>query len=139
MRYLCTIYTHDGAFGGNKCFVGTEPALSSPVGSVVVSGSSLREAAARAYVRCVGRQRSEWLRQRGHAPEQVIAQETSSKAIAASLRKVGRREGVLYEMDNLSEAWSIKVEPAPANTPRGRRLRLAPLLLYHLCRTSFPN
>lgn len=139
MRYLCTIYTHVCSLSGKQGFVGTEPAFDAPVTSVIVSGSSFREAAARAYVRCVGRQRADWLRQHAKAPEEVISQETSRKAIAASLRKVARRVGVCYEMDNFVDGWSIKVEPAPASHPLQRRLRLPQPLLHHLSRYLSPN
>jgi hypothetical protein len=138
MRYLCTIYANDGTFPGTN----TSPASGSPaeptsaVASVVVTGSSLRQAAARAYVRCVGRERARWLRQAKQAPAAVVAQETSPKAIALSLRKVHRRFGECYEMDNYHDVWSIKVEPAPMSL---RQLRLTPPLLYHLSLTPSPN
>lgn len=135
MRYLCTIYANDGTFTGNK--TSHDPAEpGSPVGSVVVTGSSLRQAAARAYVRCVGRKRARWLEQAKQAPAAVVAQETSPKAIAMSLRKVHRRFGECYEMDNYHDVWSIKVQPAPKAL---RRLRLAPPLLYHLSLATAPN
>lgn len=139
MRYLCTIFTHDCTFSGGKGSVGTDPAFDSPVASVIVSGLNRRDAAARAYVRCVGRQRARWLREQGMAPEEVVAQETSRRAIAASLRKIPRRIGECYEMDNLYQAWSIKVEPAPAHLLPSRRLRLSQRHLYQLSRSSFPN
>jgi hypothetical protein len=138
MRYLCTIYSHETTVAGKKGFFGTEPSDGPPVARVLVSGSSLREAAASAYVRCVGQERARWLRQSTQAPAQVIAQETNRKAIAASLRKVHRRFGECYEMDNLVDAWSIKVDPVPT-TRLPRRLRLSNPLLYHYSRTSSPN
>lgn len=138
MRYLCTIYSTDGSFPTPKTSSGTgapsEP--TSPVASVVVTGASLRQAAARAYVRCVGHKRAEWLRQSAQAPAAVVAQETSPRAIAASLRKVHRRFGECYEMDNYHDVWSIKVEPAPRSL---RKTRLAPPLLYHLSLAPSPN
>jgi hypothetical protein len=139
MRYLCTIYTHDLSLTGKNGFVGTEPAFNSPLATVVVPGPEMRQAAARAYVRCVGRDRARWLRQEAKAPDEVIAQETCCRAIARSLRKVARRVGVCYEMDNLLQAWSIRVEPAPKSCLRPRRLRLPHPRLYHLSRSSLPN
>lgn len=137
MRFLCTIYTYAGSFTSTKPQAGLpcDPTTDSPVASIVVSGSTLRQAAARAYVRCVGRERARKLQQAGTAPAAVIAQETSCKAIALSLRKVHRRFGECYEMDNLHDVWSIKVEAM--NSPR--RLRLSAQQLYHLSRTSSPN
>lgn len=143
MRYLCTIYTCDYTFSGKTGFVGTEPAFDEPVARVVVSGANARQAAAQAYVRCVGKQRAQFLRQNLLAPGKVIALETSRKAIAISLRKVSRRIGECYEMDNLREAWSIKVETVnPANpVPRQlRRLRLPhAVLLRHLSHPTLPS
>ncbi len=131
MRYLCTIYANDGIFSVNPT-----PAGPAPLGSVVVTGSSSRQAAARAYVKTIGVQRAGWLRQAKKAPAAVVAQETSPKAIAASLRKVHRRFGECYEMDNYHDVWSIKVEPAPMSL---RRLRLSSPLLYHLSHAPSPN
>ena len=68
MRYTCTIYNHDYTFGGDRGFLGSEPVFEAPLAHVVVSGASLREAAARAYVKCVGRQRANQMRQNQHAP-----------------------------------------------------------------------
>jgi hypothetical protein len=103
------------------------------VASVVVSGSSARQAAARAYVKTVGRQRASRLRQGKKTPAAVVAQETSPKAIAAGLRKVHRRFGECFEMDNYHDVWSIQVASVPMNLP------LPSLLLYHLSRSPSPN
>jgi hypothetical protein len=140
VRYTCTIYGHDYTFGGVKGFTGTDPVFDEPLARVEVSGRSLREAAARAYVECVGRRRAEQMREQQRAPRKVVAQETSRKAIAASLRKTTRRIGECYEMDNLLEGWFIKVEPVPSNL-RSSRLPSGPHLstscLLHL--SSFPS
>jgi hypothetical protein len=130
MRYLCTIRSNDGIFTTDHPAAPTSP---SPVASVVVSGSSPRQAAARAYVKTVGHQRASRLRQAKKTPAAVVALETSPKAIAASLRKVHRRFGECYEMDNYHDVWSIQVESVPMNLP------LPSLLLYHLSRSPFPN
>lgn len=139
MRYLCTIYTQDCSFAARKTFAETEPRFDSPLASVIVEGSSLRDAAARAYVRCVGRHRARGLRRKAVIPNEVIAQETSPRAIAASLRKVARRVGECYEMDNLVEAWSIQVQLAARNTRLPRRSRLSSRLLRHSARFPSPN
>ncbi len=131
MRYQCTIFTHSYTFGGG---VGTEPSFDDPMADVVVSGGTMREAAARAYVKCVGRDRARRLA--GRVPHN---QEASLRAIAASLRKVSRRIGEVFELDNAVEAWLIKVEPAPATSPRLSRLRLPSRVLLHLCRNASPN
>jgi hypothetical protein len=139
MRYLCTIYTHDCTFAGSKTFTGTEPAFDAPVAAILVRGSTERDAAARAYIQAVGHGRARGLRKQGVVREEIIAQETSPRAIAASLRKVTRRSGVLYEMDNFADAWSIRVQPAPTTTRLPRRLRLKSRLLYHSSRFPSPN
>jgi hypothetical protein len=142
VRYTCTIYSHDFTFGGVKGFTGTDPVFDEPFARVVVSGRSLREAAARAYVKCVGRQRADQMREQRRAPAKVVAQETSCKAIAASLRKTTRRIGECYEMDNLLQAWSIKVEPVLSNLRSSRqpsRPCLSPSRLLHLSSSPSPN
>ncbi len=142
MRYTCTIYSHDYTFGGAKGFTGTDPVFDTPLAHVVVSGRNLREAAARAYVTCIGRERAKRLREKANAPREVIAQETSCKAIAASLRKTARRIGECYEMDNLIEGWFIKVEPASSNPQLPlcpRRLPLPIPLRKCISHTPSPN
>jgi hypothetical protein len=142
VRYTCTIWTHGETFGGRLGFVGTDPVCDMPLAHVVVSGRSLREAAARAYVKCVGRSRARHMRAKLSAPRQVIAQETNCKAIAASLRKTARRDGECYELDNFLVAWSIKVEPVVSNPRPSRqlsRLRLCPSRLLHLSSSPSPN
>jgi hypothetical protein len=142
VRYTCTIYSHDYTFGGGKGFTGTDPVFDEPLARVVVAGRSLREAAARAYVKCVGRQRAEQMREQQSAPAKVIALETSCKAIATSLRKTTRRIGECYEMDNFLAAWFIKVEPVPANLRPSRqlsRLNLNAACLLHLSAYPSPN
>jgi hypothetical protein len=137
VRYLCTIYNHAYTVGATHAFTGTDPSFDSPLARVVVSGPSLRQAAARAYVKCVGKKRAEQMRKRLEMPRGVIAQETNRRAIAASLRKTARRIGECYELDNFVEAWFIKVEPVPS--PRPSHLRLPHPTLLHLSRTPFPS
>jgi hypothetical protein len=140
VRYTCTIYSHDYTFGGSRAFGGSDPVFDSPLANVEVSGRTLREAAARAYVKCVGRTRARLMRKNAVAPRQVIALETSCKAIAASLRKTLRRIGECYEMDNFLQGWFIKVQPVanPQPSRRPRKLRLPLPLLQHLSSPS-PN
>ena len=79
------------------------------------------------------------MRQQPWSREDVASQETSRRAIAASLRKTNRRIGECYELDHLVRSWLIKVEPAPANLPTPRRLRLPASTLLRLGRAPFPN
>jgi hypothetical protein len=141
VRYTCTIYSHDYRFGGVQAFTGSDPVLETPLAHVEVSGRTLREAAARAYVKCVGRQRARQMRAKATAPREVIAQETSCKAIAASLRKTARRIGECYEMDNFVKGWFIKVEPVsnPRLSRRLCKLHLPIPLLQHLSSSPSPN
>src|SRR4051794_4212517 len=81
---LGTIYAHDypttaGCGNGPT----SDPAFDTPAAAVVVAGSSEREAAARAYVRAVGKQRAAWMRQQPWSRPEVVAQEGSKRAIAA--------------------------------------------------------
>jgi hypothetical protein len=141
VRYTCTIYSHDYSFGGAKGFTGTDPVFDAPLVQVEVSGRSLREAAARAYVKCIGRARAKQMAEKLSAPQEVIAQEKNCKAIAASLRKTVRRIGECYELDNFVEAWFIKVAPMcsqPAS-PRLHTPRLSIPLLHHLSFSPSPN
>src|SRR5262249_53943656 len=115
-----------------------------PLARVLVSGSSKRQAAARAYVECVGRERARLMREERRLPGRVVKQETNARAIAASLRKVNRSGSDCYLLDNLVQGWHVHVEPvvdAPrtASSPR-RPLRLpSSLLLRHLLRTPSSN
>jgi hypothetical protein len=140
VRYTCTIYGHDYTFGGSESFTGTDPVFDEPLNRVVVSGRSFRDAAARAYVQCVGRGRAAQLRRQRRAPRKVVAQETSCKAIAACLRKAIWHIGECYEMDNFLQAWIIKVEPV-LSRPRLSRQPSSPRLstsrLIQL--SSFPS
>jgi hypothetical protein len=113
MRYLCTVYNRDYTLGSSQTVV---------VGTATVAGHTVREAAARAYVRCVGSQRARVMQQKCKAPRAVIAQETNFRAIAACLRKTSTRLGDWYRFDNLVEAWDIHVEPLPASPPSSPRL-----------------
>ena len=145
MRYFCTIYTHDRTFAttqgstdGGRGDSQTEGG-GEPVARVLVSGVSKREAAARAYVECVGRDRARLLRER-QTTRRVAKQQTNARAIAASLRKLNRSGGDCYLMDDLVEGWFVHVEPVvDLPRPSPRRLRLPHNTLVRLCRTPSLN
>ena len=128
MQFVCTIYGHDYSAGGPPAWLSARPVLVTAPRTVTVSGGNLREAAARAYVRCVGRRRARLLCSRQHAPRRVALQEADAKAIAASLRKTPSPGGACYQLDNLVEAWFIRVEAAPPlpRRPLLRQLRQPP-------------
>jgi hypothetical protein len=134
--YFCTLYKRDYTFGGKQGYTGMEPACGEPQARVTVSAGSLREAAACAYIRCVGRQRVRNLRRQQVAPAKVLALQTNPRAIAASLRKTSGRMGEGYELDHVDRSWFIQVCPLPTSP---RRLRLSARRLLRLCRTPFPN
>jgi hypothetical protein len=133
VRYHCTLFTQTFS-ATRETFTGTDPSFDAPVVSVTVRGDSLRTAAARAYVRCVGRDRAKQLSQLPHVRPEVAALEASPKAVAAGLRKMMARIGEVYELDNAREAWFIKVVPVPSK-PRRLRSRL----LYLSSRSPSPN
>jgi hypothetical protein len=142
VRYLCTIYSHDHTFAGKQGFAGDDADGNAALGRLVVSGSSPRQAAARAYVECVGRTRARMMREKRKAPRSVAAQEANPRAIAASLRKIRRSWGDCYLLDNFVEGWLITVEsvvPTPPRSPRLRGARLPHLLLLQFSRTPLPN
>ena len=139
MRYLCTIFS-DGTFGGGSADrPGDGPTLSVVATRIGVSGRSLREAAARAYIRCVGRQRARLMRVKRKAPRRLAAQETNVRAIAASLRLTSGRHGTCYQLDNLVEVWYITVEPVPTPAHPSRPPRSARSHLLRLLRSPSPN
>ncbi len=138
MRFLCTIYSRDCTFGASN---------STRVGSVTVRGNTLREAAARAYVACVGKKRAQVMREVMQAPRAQVAEQTNVRAIAVCLRKTAGRGSACYLLDNMLEAWDIHVEPTnapsrpslPLPRPLGRRLRLSPPALLPLLQRPSPN
>jgi hypothetical protein len=175
MRFFCTIYNQAGLANGmfrgtnNASFEvlrgrGTDvqksrggsrlPDVVSRVGTVEVSGKDRREAAARAWIDCVGRSRAQLLLERLSVPRQVAALEADLSAIAPSLRKTPTEMGDGYTMDNVRESWLIMVEPLPRPEPqpapvshtrrqkkpsRSRRLRISHSTLCRLLRSPSPN
>ncbi|MGL4553654.1 MAG: hypothetical protein ACRC33_21030 [Gemmataceae bacterium] len=135
MRYHCTLFTQTFS-ATRQTFAGTEPSFDAPVVSVTVRGDSLRLAAARAYVRCVGRERAKRLAELPHVRPEVAALDASPRAVAAGLRKTHGRIGEVFELDNANESWFIKVVPM---TPRPRRARVHSRLLYLSSLSPSPN
>jgi hypothetical protein len=141
VRFICTIYSQTQTFAGTKSTADGDRDPDGALAKVVVSGASQRDAAARAYVECVGRQRARLLREKHNMPRRRAAQESNRKAIAASLRKT-KPQGSCYLLDNFVEGWLIAVEPVvpmPASSPLPRRLRLPHPLLVHLSRIPLSN
>ncbi|MFO0880319.1 MAG: hypothetical protein U0840_23490 [Gemmataceae bacterium] len=129
MRYLCTIYAHHPLTGHTTGTTSSEPTVGKPSGQGIVAGASPRQAAARAYVRFVARDRVEALRRRAFASERILALEANPRAIAPCLRKIASRLGECYQMDHLVDTWSIQVQPLPAAVPLPRRSRSSSRLL----------
>jgi hypothetical protein len=128
MRFVCTIYNRDYTFGGKNNGTGPDESgdpgvegVSVVASSVMVTARNQREAAARAYIRHVGRPRARFLREQLDAPRRLIAQETNPAAIAASLRKLRGALGEGYEMDNFVQGWFITVHRAPMGTRASHR------------------
>jgi hypothetical protein len=142
VRYLCTIFSHNPTFAGSSGFAGNSTDAETPLARLVVAAASPRDAAACAYVECVGRTRARLLRHKEGMPRSVAALEANPRAIAASLRKMKRRQGAGYLLDNLVEGWSILVDavvPTPASPRQPRPIRLPHPLLLHFLRTPLPN
>jgi hypothetical protein len=128
MTFLCTVYNHDYTFGpGGE----PTPAGVTLVGQAAVRARSARAAAAKVYVRCVGRPRAQLLAQFLHAGVGQVRNETDWRAIAPGLMRSSNRLGDCYCLDNLVEAWYIRVVPAAVPLPAKRlshRSRLPSLL-----------
>jgi hypothetical protein len=141
VRYICTIYSHNHTLAAKQGFVDDAGDGDGPVGKVVVSGASPRQAAARAYVECIGRTRARMMREKRALPRSAAAQEANPRAIAASLRKTRWPQGDCYLLDNFLDGWLITVEPVVPTppAPRLRRVRLPHPLLVHLSRTPLLN
>jgi hypothetical protein len=128
MTFLCAIYNHDYTFGpGGE----PTPAGVTLVGQAVVRATCARAAAAKSYVRCVGRPRALLLAQFLKAAAVKVRNETDWRAIAPGLMRSSNRLGDCYCLDNLVEAWYIRVVPAGQPLPAKRlshRSRLSSLL-----------
>jgi hypothetical protein len=130
MTFFCTIYNQDYTLGNDG---EPTPAKVTLVAQAPVRAASPRAAAAKVYVRCVGRQRARVLKEVLHAPATLSRQETDWRGIAPGLMRSPNRLGDCYCLDNAIEAWYIVVAPAALPLPRRprlsspRRLRLPPL------------
>jgi hypothetical protein len=140
MTFTCAIWNHDYTFGGGTAGPESGPSGMTLVGTARVKAGSPRAAAAKVYVRCVGRRRAQLLKDVLQAPPAVVQQETDWRAIAPGLMRSSNRLGDCYCFDNLVEAWYITVEPArqPSN-----RLPLSSRCLsrhlWHSLRHPSPN
>ncbi len=117
MTFFCAVWNHDYTFGGGTG--GTQPGLADVtlVGTARVKARSARAAAAKVYVRCVGRGRARLLKDVLKAPPSLVQQETNWRAIAPGLMRSSNRLGDCYCFDNLVEAWYITVEPTLSPMP----------------------
>lgn len=131
MTYTCAIWNHDCTFPGGTA----RPSCLTLVATTRVKANSSRAAAAKGYVRCVGRRRARLLQEVLHAPAALIRQETDWRAIATSLMRSPDRLGDCYCFDNLVEAWYITVQPA-RHAPSRRSLSSR---LWHSLRHPSPN
>jgi hypothetical protein len=141
MTFFCTIWNRDCTFGEGTGR--TQPAMAGVtlVGTARVRAGSPRAAAAKGYVRCVGRGQARLLKDVLKAPPALIQQETDWRAIAPGLMRSSGRLGDCYCFDNLVEAWYITVEP-PAS-PTSSRLPRHPSRrsrsLWHSLLHPLPN
>jgi hypothetical protein len=136
VTFLCTIFSQDSAFGTGESGPQGQPATL--VGTTTIRAASPRLAAAKGYVRCVGRDRAWLLKEVLHAPAGVVRQEIDWKALAPGLMRSETQLGDCYCLDNLVDTWLIKVEPARLASPSRRRSRRREHLFQSLQRPS-PN
>jgi hypothetical protein len=136
VTFLCTIYSQDSTFGSAEADASAGPATL--VGTTAILAANPRQAAAKGYVRCVGRQRAWLLKEVLHAPKGIVRHELDWRALAPGLMRSETRFGDCYSFDNLVETWFIKVEPARLPLPSRRLSRRRRHLLRSLQRPS-PN
>jgi hypothetical protein len=117
MTFVCSIYNHDYTFGNSA---DADPACVTLIARTAVRAGSPRSAAAKVYVRCVGRRRARLLQDVLQAPPSLIQNETDWRAIAPGLMWSSGRLGDCYCFDNLIEAWYIVVTPATLPLPAKR-------------------
>jgi hypothetical protein len=117
MTFVCTIYNHDYTFGkGGEA----SSACMTLIAQTAIRAGSPRSAAAKVYVRCVGRRRARLLHDVFQAPPSLIQNETNWRAIAPGLMRSSSRLGDCYCFDNLVEAWYIVVTPTTLPLPAKR-------------------
>jgi hypothetical protein len=137
VTFFCTIWNRDCTVGEGMS--GGQPGMADAtlVGTTRVRAGSPRAAAAKGYVRCVGRGRARLLKDVLEAPPALIQQETDWRAIAPGLMRSSGRPGDCYCFDNLVETWYITVEPTASPSPSlpSRRSRS----LWHSLLHPLPN
>ncbi len=69
-----------------------------------------KEAAAKAYIRCVGLQRVQIL-ENWKAPDFIVGMETDIGGLAAQVERCDTRLGQ-YKYDNKAQVWYFNVQPA---------------------------
>lgn len=106
----------------DESWLGSKYADSVRVASVTVIARRAREAAARAYVRVLGRQRMAVLVQLG-APAFIIRAERSVRRLARGLEKTADWAGPCYRLDNMVQQWHFHVRRRALS--RVERVRLA--------------
>jgi hypothetical protein len=135
MTFLCTIYNEQVSADGSGHLT---PAVVTLVARSVVRAGSRRSAAAKVYVRCVGRQRARLLKEVLHAPSILIRHETDWRGIAPGLTHSSNRLGDCYCFDSLFELWYIAVAPAGVPLPAKRLLSASRTRLTSL-KCASPN
>jgi hypothetical protein len=123
MTFFCAVYSQDLTLGGKE----PTPAGVTLVGQTAVRAAGPRQAAAKGYVRCVGRRRARLLKDVFQAPQTCVENETNWRAIAPGLMRSSNRLGDCYCFDNVLEAWYILVSPAALPLPRRRLSRRSSL------------
>lgn len=111
--YLCTIYNYDYTFGDDEALLGPHYVPAVRVARVAVLARNGREAAARAYVRTVGRVRARKLREL-NAPAGCLLAETRWRTLARGLGRTSNWLGDCFVYDNRVEAFYVRVERRPA-------------------------
>jgi hypothetical protein len=121
--YTCTIFNHDYTFEEHESWLGPEHVPAVRVASVTVRARSRREAAARAYVRTVGRVRARKLREL-NAPAVLVRAESRWRVLARGLGRVRNWLGDCFTYDNMVEVFLVRVQRRPG-TPRAAARRQA--------------
>ncbi len=107
MRYVVTIFHSDTFAPDVESAVGDAAGVSI-LTRVTIKAGNPRQAAARAYVRRVGKVRSRLFREM-NAPQALVEFETSVRSVGKALRRGPSGLGDYYH-DNLVEAWYFRVE-----------------------------
>jgi hypothetical protein len=133
MKYRCAIYNYDHASTAPMPGMSTSPHVPACLVAIVtVSAPSPRQAAARAYVRRVGRRRARLFQEMFPGPKSFAQRESNPQAVARKLRLTANWIGDCWQLDNPAEAWFIRVEPRNARPHPLHRPRPSPPLLHQL-------